>query len=96
MELQAQFKCKGPAEFTAMHPWRRTLPVPGTIQVQGTGRVLRQGCMAVRNIASRSPHVRELLRSYSAVEVIENAKAVAQGACGDVGDAAIRDVTNCG
>ena len=69
---------------------------PGTIQVQGTGRVLRQGCMAVRNIASRSPHVRELLRSYSAVEVIENAKAVAQGACGDVGDAAIRDVTNCG
>lgn len=62
---------------------------------QGTGRVLRQGCMAVRNIASRSPHVREVLRSYSAVEVIENAKAVAQGACGDVGDAAIRDVTNC-
>lgn len=61
---------------------------------QGTGRVLRQGCMAVRNIASRSPHVREVLRSYSAVEVIENAKAVARSACGDVGDAAIRDVTN--
>ena len=63
-------------------------------QNQGTGKVLRQGCMAVRNIASRSPHVREVLRSYSVVEVIENAKAIAKGACEDVGDAAIRDVTN--
>jgi len=58
------------------------------------GKPLRQGCMAVRNIASRSPHVREVLRSYEAVRVIENCKVAAKSACTDVGDAAIRDVTN--
>lgn len=58
------------------------------------GKSLRQGCMAVRNIASRSPHVRDVLRSYNAVQVIENCKVAAKTACADVGDAAIRDVTN--
>lgn len=57
------------------------------------GKVLRQGCMSVRNIASRSPSVREVLKSYGAIDVIEHAKSAAKAACTDVGDAAIRDMT---
>ena len=54
---------------------------------------LRQGCMSIRNIASRSPHVRDVLKGYGTIQVIEHAKEVAKSACTDVGDAAIRDVT---
>ncbi|KAI8111557.1 hypothetical protein M9435_004057 [Picochlorum sp. BPE23] len=58
----------------------------------GIAKSLRQGCMALRNIASRSPSVRKPLQSYNAVDVIENAKVAAKAACTDVGDAAIRDI----
>lgn len=54
---------------------------------------LRQGCMSIRNIASRSPQVRGVLKSYDTIEVIERAKTIAKTACNDVGDAAIRDIT---
>lgn len=57
------------------------------------GKCLRQGCMSIRNIASRSPQIRDALKSYDTIEVIEQAKIVAKAACTDVGDAAIRDVT---
>lgn len=58
----------------------------------GISKSLRQGCMALRNIASRSPSVRKTLQSFNAVEVIENAKDAAKISCTDVGDAAIRDI----
>lgn len=61
--------------------------------VSNIGKPLRQGCMALRNIASRSPEVRETLKSYSAIQVLENAKAMCRNSCEDVGDAAIRDIT---
>ena len=61
--------------------------------VSNIGKPLRQGCMALRNIASRSPEVRETLKSYAAIQVLENAKSLCRNACEDVGDAAIRDIT---
>lgn len=57
------------------------------------GKCLRQGCMGIRNIASRSPQIRDTLKSYGTIEIIEQAKVAAKAACTDVGDAAIRDVT---
>lgn len=59
----------------------------------GGSRALRQGCMAMRNIASRSPSVRQTLLDHGAVKTIQAAQKVSGRSCADVGDAAIRDLT---
>lgn len=59
----------------------------------GASRALRQGCMAIRNIASRSPSVRQTLLDHGGVKTIQAAQKVSNKTCEDVGDAAIRDLT---
>lgn len=59
----------------------------------GASRALRQGCMAIRNIASRSPGVRQTLLDHGGVQTIQAAQKVSSKTCVDVGDAAIRDLT---
>lgn len=58
------------------------------------GKCLRQGCMSLRNIASRSPEIREVLVGLDAIQIIRNAQTFSPTLCQDVGDAAIRDLTS--
>lgn len=57
-------------------------------------RALRQGCMSLRNIASRSPEIRQNLLDKDVLKTIESSKAAHEALCGDVGSAAIRDITS--
>lgn len=53
---------------------------------------LRQGCMAVRNMAVRSEEARAALLEAGAEAVVRQARAEAPTGCGDVGSAALRDM----
>ena len=56
-----------------------------------TGAALRQGCMALRNIAGRLPEERHVILAAGAEKVVRNAKEMYPTACQDVGAAALRD-----
>ena len=74
----------------ALHAMRALLDASG--QENGrTGAALRQGCMALRNIAGRLPEERHVILAAGAEKVVRNAKEMYPTACQDVGAAALRD-----
>ena len=54
---------------------------------------LRQGCMAIRNMASRSSIAREALLKAGASKVVKDALKAFPDTCDDVGSAALRDLS---
>jgi hypothetical protein len=54
--------------------------------------VMRQGCMAVRNMVVRNPELRPQFLTKGAEELLRQVKAKYPSACGDVGSAALRDL----
>lgn len=53
---------------------------------------LRQGCMAIRNIAARCPEERQVLLAEGAEKLLRGVKKVFSSSCEDVGSAALRDL----
>ena len=54
--------------------------------------VMRQGCMAVRNMVVRNPELRPQFLTKGAEDVLRQVKAKYPSVCGDVGLAALRDL----
>lgn len=55
-------------------------------------QVLRQACMAVRNMGVRNPELRPLLMERGLEDLVRQAKSAHPKQCGDVGAAALRDM----
>ncbi len=53
---------------------------------------LRQGCMALRNIAARCPEERQVLLAEGAEKLLREIKVALPESCHDVGSAALRDL----
>lgn len=73
----------------ALHAMRALLDT--SAQNGRTGPALRQGCMALRNIAGRCPDERHVLLAAGAEKVVRSARDAYPAACQDVGSAALRD-----
>ena len=66
------------------------------VDVMGTNAqqaaVLRQACMAVRNMVVRNPDLRPQVLSKGVEALLRAAKKAHPGPCGDVASAALRDL----
>jgi hypothetical protein len=77
----------------AMHALLDTAPrTSGSFVGKKAESSLRQGCMALRNIAARCPEERQVLLAEGAEKLLREVKKVFPSSCQDVGSAALRDL----
>jgi len=78
----------------AMHALLDTAPTSNKSGLFGkkAEASMRQGCMALRNIAARCPEERQVLLAEGAEKLLREVKEMFPSSCQDVGSAALRDL----